>query len=66
MASKRRMPATFKRPPKPGAMRGLQGAMAALYAPVAGLTPESMLAECEQRRRESDAAQRPQGELRLR
>ncbi|GAB3305711.1 hypothetical protein [Luteimonas notoginsengisoli] len=62
---RRHAPATFARPPGVASMRGLQAAMAALYAPPEEREPAADLAECEQRRRECDDRQRRQGELRL-
>lgn len=65
-ASRRHAPATWKRPVKPATSRGLQAAMAALYAPSnEPMRPDDLLAQFEQLGRDSEDRRRRQGELRL-
>ncbi len=66
MTTRRQSPATFKRPPRPASMRGLQSALAVLYGPAQAIDADEMLAECGRLKRETDDRLRRQGELRLR
>jgi hypothetical protein len=66
MASRRYVPATFKRPPLAATSKGLLAALAALYdGEGESLIGEAALAEKERIRIEDEQRLRRQGELRL-